>query len=82
MLINYIGAEQSVNNDVVKNTVAAAYSAIASSPYKATFESLRLEESNVRSQLAYSNAQLRYHLDHRQYLLDSLSRILDEQHKR
>ncbi|KAJ6587426.1 hypothetical protein DFH09DRAFT_1307658 [Mycena vulgaris] len=67
---------------VVKNTVAAAYSAIASSPYKATFESLRLEESNVRSQLAYSNAQLRYHLDHRQYLLDSLSRILDEQHKR
>ncbi|KAJ6501320.1 hypothetical protein DFH09DRAFT_1336002 [Mycena vulgaris] len=76
------GAEQSVDNDVVKNTVAAAYSAIASSPYKATFESLRLEESNVRSQLAYSNAQLRYHLDHRQYLLDSLSRILDEQHKR
>ncbi|KAJ6523133.1 hypothetical protein DFH09DRAFT_1096811 [Mycena vulgaris] len=76
------GAEQSVNNDVVKNTVAVVYSAIASSPYKATFESLRLEESNVRSQLAYSNAQLRYHLDHQQYLLDSLHRILDEQHKR
>ncbi|KAJ7159802.1 hypothetical protein C8R43DRAFT_1124171 [Mycena crocata] len=68
-------------NDRVKVTVSAASSACSADDYPATINSLRLEESDVQSHLSFANAQLRYHLDHYQYLLDDLHRILDAQHQ-
>jgi hypothetical protein len=41
-----------------------------------------MEESELKSRIAFSNAQLRYQLDHRRYLLNDLTRVLDLEHKR
>lgn len=50
--------------------------------YAPTIASLRLEESELRSRIAFANAQLRYQLDHRDYLIVDLDRVLGSQHKR
>ncbi|KAJ7101999.1 hypothetical protein C8R44DRAFT_887782 [Mycena epipterygia] len=78
----FAAAELATNNDRAKQTVAAANAALASSAHQATIGSLRLEESELRSRIAFSNSQLRYQLDHREYLLRDLKRVLDAQHRR
>ncbi|KAJ7493742.1 hypothetical protein FB451DRAFT_1387893 [Mycena latifolia] len=78
----FAAAELSVNNDRVKSTVATAHAAVTSSAYQATIGSLRLEESDLRSRIAFANAQLRYELNHREYLIGDLQRVLDAQHQR
>ncbi|KAJ7882097.1 hypothetical protein B0H13DRAFT_2344813 [Mycena leptocephala] len=78
----FVGAELAVNNETVQKTVAAARKVVESDSYPPTIGSLRLEESDVRSRIAFTNAQLRYQLDHRDYLLVDLRRILDAQHQR
>ncbi|KAJ7493732.1 hypothetical protein FB451DRAFT_1491034 [Mycena latifolia] len=75
-------AELAVNNERVKHTVATAHAAVASAAHPATIGSLRLEESDLRSRIAFTNAQLRYELNHREYLLGDLQRVLDAQHQR
>lgn len=77
-----IAAELSVNGDAVKQTVAAANAALSSGTHADTIGSLRMEESELRSRVAFSNAQLRYQLDHREYLLRDLRRVLETQHQR
>ncbi|KAJ7690887.1 hypothetical protein B0H17DRAFT_1134155 [Mycena rosella] len=78
----FAAADLSVNNDRVKQTVAAARSTLNSSPIGAGVGSLRLEESDLRSRVAFANAQLRYQLNHREYLLQDLKRVMDAQHQR
>lgn len=75
-------AELAVNGDTVKRTVAAANAAVTACPYQDTIGSLRMEESDIRSRLAFCNAQLRYQLNHREYLIQDLRRIMDSQHQR
>ncbi|KAJ7667175.1 hypothetical protein B0H17DRAFT_1142869 [Mycena rosella] len=75
-------AELAVNNPQVKESVSAALAAATSDDHPATIGSLRLEESGIRSRLAYANAQLRYQLNHREYLLGDLKHVLDAQHRR
>ncbi|KAJ7710345.1 hypothetical protein B0H17DRAFT_1123504 [Mycena rosella] len=77
-----LAAELAVNNPQVKESVSAALAAATSDDHPATIGSLRLEESDIRSRLAYANTQLRYQLNHREYLLGNLKRILDAQHRR
>jgi hypothetical protein len=78
----YQAAELAVNNETVQKTVAAARKVVESDSYPPTIGSLRLEESDVRSRIAFTNAQLCYQLNHRDYLLADLRRILDAQHQR
>ncbi|KAJ7136221.1 hypothetical protein C8R46DRAFT_1234752 [Mycena filopes] len=65
-------AELATNSSTVKRTVAAAQAALASSPIEDSIGSLRLQEAELRSRVAFANAQLRYQLDHREYLLQPL----------
>lgn len=78
----FTAAELAVNNEAVKKTVAASRAAIVSGAFDVTIASLRLEESTIRSRVAFANSQLRYELDHRDYLLDDLKRVLELQHSR
>ncbi|KAJ7662350.1 hypothetical protein B0H17DRAFT_1144432 [Mycena rosella] len=78
----FTAADLSVNNDRIKQTVATAHSALNSSPIGASIGSLRLEESDLRSRIAFANAQLQYQLNHREYLLQDLKRVMDAQHQR
>ncbi|KAJ7626775.1 hypothetical protein B0H17DRAFT_1150883 [Mycena rosella] len=54
----FAAADLSVNNSRVKQTDAAMHSALNSSPIGASISSLRLEEYNIRSRVAFANAQL------------------------
>ncbi|KAK6987951.1 hypothetical protein R3P38DRAFT_3229831 [Favolaschia claudopus] len=77
----YDATDLSVNNPTVRQTVAEARDAVKSSAAD-SMGSLRLQEAELRSRVGFENAQLRYHLDHREYLLTDLRRVLDAQHKR
>lgn len=81
-LISFLAADLATNNATVKQTVAAAHAALAAASGEDSIGSLRLQEAELRSRVSFSNAQLRYHLDHREYLLSDLQRVLDSQHKR
>ncbi|KAJ7169032.1 hypothetical protein C8R46DRAFT_1218395 [Mycena filopes] len=75
-------AELATNNPTVKHTVAAAHAALAPPSFEDSIGSLRLQEAELRSRVAFANAQLRYQLDHREYLLNDLKRVMDSQHQR
>ncbi|KAK6977928.1 hypothetical protein R3P38DRAFT_2809719 [Favolaschia claudopus] len=77
----YDATDLSVNNPTVRQTVAEARDAVKSSTAD-SMGALRLQEAELRSRVGFENAQLRYHLDHREYLLTDLRRVLDAQHKR
>ncbi|KAJ7877162.1 hypothetical protein B0H13DRAFT_1893379 [Mycena leptocephala] len=80
--ISIPAAELATNNHRVKSTVAEATEACESSEFPPTGASLRLEESDLRARISFTNAQLHYQLNHRQYLLKDLRRVLNSQHNR
>ncbi|KAJ7304649.1 hypothetical protein DFH08DRAFT_825408 [Mycena albidolilacea] len=79
----YGAAELVTNGPSVQKTVAKVHKVLSSDQSDTdSIGSLQLQESEIRSRIGFSNAQLRYLLEHREYLLKDLSRILDAQHQR
>ncbi|KAF7332440.1 hypothetical protein MKEN_00125900 [Mycena kentingensis (nom. inval.)] len=74
-------AELATNGPGIQTVVSAAASASASG-FVETEGSLRLQEAELRSRIAFTHCQLRYHLQHREYLLADLERVLQQQHLR
>ncbi|KAJ7318518.1 hypothetical protein DFH08DRAFT_819796 [Mycena albidolilacea] len=81
--IDLLAAELATNGPSVQKTVAEVHKVLSSNQSDTdSIGSLRLQESKIRSRIGFSNAQLWYLLEHREYLLKDLSRILDVQHQR
>ena len=81
-LTQFSAAELATNNEAVQKTVAEARKAIANDSAPYTIGALRLQEADLRSRIGFTNAQLRYLLDHRELLLRDLKRVLDATHQR
>ncbi|KAJ7321574.1 hypothetical protein DFH08DRAFT_818431 [Mycena albidolilacea] len=79
----YAAAELATNGPAVQKTITEVHQILSTDqPDTDSIGALRLQESEIRSRIGFSNAQLRYLLEHREYLLKDLSRILDAQHQR
>lgn len=75
-------SELATNGPAVQKSVAEARRVLKDATEADTIGSLRLQEAELRSRIGFANAQLRYILDHREFLLKDLKRVLDAQHQR
>ncbi|KAJ7302492.1 hypothetical protein DFH08DRAFT_826518 [Mycena albidolilacea] len=79
----YTTAELATNGPAVQKTIAEVHQILGTDQSDTdSIGSLWLQESEIRSRIGFSNAQLRYLLEHHEYLLKDLSRILNTQHQR
>ncbi|KAJ7879533.1 hypothetical protein B0H14DRAFT_3434968 [Mycena olivaceomarginata] len=71
----YTAAELATNGPAVQKTIAEVHQILSTDQSDTdSIGSLWLQESEIRSRIGFSNAQLRYLLEHREYLLKDLSR--------
>jgi hypothetical protein len=74
--------QPSILSRAVQKTIAEVHQILSTDQSDTdSIGSLQLQESEMRSRIGFSNAQLQYLLEHREYLLKDLSRILDAQHQ-
>jgi hypothetical protein len=79
----FLAAELATNGPAVQKTIAEVHKVLGRDQSDTdSIGSLQLQESEIRSRIGFNNAQLQYLLEHREYLLKDLSRILDAQHQR
>ncbi|KAF7318572.1 hypothetical protein HMN09_00367500 [Mycena chlorophos] len=75
-------AKLASDGPAAQSIVAEVADVLSAGNFSDTEGSLRLQEAELRSRIAFTHAQLRYHLQHREYLVRDLNRVLKQQHDR
>jgi hypothetical protein len=77
-----LGTRLAIDSDNIRASLKVARTLADSSDFPETVSSLRLQEADLRGRIAFAHAQVRYQLDHRDYLVRDLERVCELIHNR